>query len=67
MRGFGFRSPEAEAKGIFVHATSLERSSIGPLSDGDRFRLEIEDDSRASGKHAARIKLSQVRHATSIQ
>ena len=33
-KGFGFITPEAGGKDVFVHATVLERAGLGPLQEG---------------------------------
>lgn len=40
-KGFGFISPEAGGKDVFVHATALERSGLGPLQEGQSVRMGV--------------------------
>lgn len=51
QKGFGFIQPEDGSTDVFVHATALERSGLGPLNDGDQVEFETEVD-RRSGKTA---------------
>jgi CspA family cold shock protein len=57
-RGFGFISPENGEKDIFVHASALERSGLGPLNEGDKVSFEVEDDKRGKGKQAANVQMA---------
>jgi CspA family cold shock protein len=40
-KGFGFVAPAGGGKDVFVHATSLERSGIRTLSDGQSVRMRV--------------------------
>ncbi|NNU14967.1 cold-shock protein [Parvularcula sp. ZS-1/3] len=51
QKGFGFIQPEDGSTDVFVHATALERSGLGPLNEGDKVNFETEVD-RRSGKSA---------------
>lgn len=57
-KGYGFIAPEDGSKDVFVHASALERSGLGPLNDGDKVTFEIEDDPRGRGKQAANIEMA---------
>jgi CspA family cold shock protein len=57
-RGFGFISPEAGDKDVFVHITALERSGLPALDDGTKVTFEVEDDPRGRGKQAVNIQLA---------
>ncbi|RZO67660.1 MAG: cold-shock protein [Parvularculaceae bacterium] len=50
-KGYGFITPEGGDKDVFVHATALERSGMGPLSEGQTVEFETEID-RRNGKTA---------------
>ena len=49
QKGFGFIQPEDGSKDVFVHATALERSGMGPLSEGQVVLFDTAIDQR-SGK-----------------
>ena len=51
-KGFGFIAPEDGGADVFVHASAVERSSLGSLSEGQRIGFELERDQR-SGKMSA--------------
>jgi CspA family cold shock protein len=51
QKGYGFIQPENGSQDVFVHATALERSGLGPLNEGDKVEFETEID-RRSGKSA---------------
>ena len=49
-KGYGFIRPDESDKDVFVHITSLEKSGIRHLADGQKVNFEIYDD---LGKKAA--------------
>jgi len=51
-KGYGFIAPDGGGKDVFVHATAVERSSLGSLHEGQQVSFELERDSR-SGKESA--------------
>jgi CspA family cold shock protein len=51
-KGFGFIAPEGGGQDVFVHATAVERSSLGSLSEGQVISFDLEKDQR-SGKTSA--------------
>jgi CspA family cold shock protein len=51
-KGFGFIQPDDGGADVFVHASAVERSSLGSLSEGQKLGYELERDER-SGKMAA--------------
>ena len=58
QKGFGFITPEAGGKDVFVHATALERAGLRGLSEGQRVAYDLAED-RRSGKMAVNnIKLA---------
>ena len=52
VKGYGFIAPSDGGKDVFVHATAVERSTLGSLNEGQTINYEIERDSR-SGKESA--------------
>jgi len=51
-KGYGFIAPDGGGKDVFVHATAVERSSLGNLNEGQKVSFEVERDAR-SGKESA--------------
>ena len=51
-KGYGFIAPDDGGKDVFVHATAVERSTLGSLNEGQTINYEIERDAR-SGKESA--------------
>jgi len=51
-KGFGFIQPENGGPDVFVHASAVERSSLGSLQEGQKIGFELERDQR-SGKTSA--------------
>ena len=41
-KGYGFIQPEGGDKDVFVHISSLERSGINNLNEGQRVDYELE-------------------------
>ncbi|MBY0226500.1 MAG: cold-shock protein [Hyphomicrobium sp.] len=51
QKGFGFITPDAGGKDVFVHATALERAGMQGLTEGQKVKFDTEED-RRSGKIA---------------
>jgi CspA family cold shock protein len=51
QKGFGFIRPDHGAKDVYVHATALERASIGGLHEGQKVKYDTRSDP-ANGKIA---------------
>ena len=51
-KGYGFIAPDDGGKDVFVHATAVERSSLGSLQEGQKVTYDLEQD-RRSGKDSA--------------
>ena len=54
-KGFGFITPEAGGKDVFVHATVLERAGLGPLQEGQVVRMGVVQG--AKGPEAGSISV----------
>ena len=42
QKGYGFIQPEDGSKDVFVHVSSVERSGLGQLTEGQRVSFELE-------------------------
>lgn len=51
-KGFGFIQPDDGGADVFVHASAVERSTLGSLQEGQKVGFELERDQR-SGKTSA--------------
>jgi CspA family cold shock protein len=51
QKGFGFITPDAGGKDVFVHATALERAGMRSLSEGQKVQYDTQAD-RRTGKIA---------------
>jgi CspA family cold shock protein len=51
-KGFGFIAPDGGGQDVFVHATAVERSTLGSLNEGQQISFELEKDQR-TGKSSA--------------
>jgi cold shock protein len=40
-KGFGFITPSAGGKDVFIHATALERAGLSPLQEGQPVRMSV--------------------------
>jgi len=49
-KGFGFIEPENGGNDVFVHITSVERSGLSGLDEGQKVQFEIEEQ---KGKQSA--------------
>ncbi len=52
QKGFGFIQPDDGGQDVFVHATAVERSSLGSIHEGQKLSYELERDPR-NGKMSA--------------
>ena len=54
-KGFGFIAPANGGRDVFVHVSSVERSGVGQLSDGQAVTYDIESgrDGRESAINLA--------------
>ncbi|MEO1330367.1 MAG: cold-shock protein [Pseudomonadota bacterium] len=41
-KGFGFIQPDGGARDVFVHISTLERSGLQGLSDGQKVTFDVE-------------------------
>lgn len=55
-KGFGFITPEAGGKDVFVHATVLTRSGLAALAEGQRVRMKFGQG--VKGPEARSIELA---------
>lgn len=54
-KGFGFITPGSGGKDVFVHASTLERSGLSQLNDGQGVRMQVVQG--AKGPEAATLSL----------
>jgi cold shock protein len=55
-RGFGFIQPDDSGKDVFVHVSTLERSGMYSLREGQKVSFDIEVDSRFGKTTATNIR-----------
>lgn len=51
-KGYGFITPDAGSKDVFVHISAVERAGMRDLIEGQKLTYELEAD-RKSGKESA--------------
>ena len=56
QRGYGFIQPADGGKDVFVHASALERSGLGGLSEGQKVTFELQTDRRTGKTSAVNLK-----------
>lgn len=44
QKGFGFIAPDGGGKDVFVHISSVERSGLSSLNDGQKVSFDLEKD-----------------------
>jgi cold shock protein len=54
-KGFGFISPQAGGKDVFVHATALEAAGLSPLQEGQAVKMSVVQG--AKGPEVSAISL----------
>jgi CspA family cold shock protein len=58
QRGYGFIRPASGGKDVFVHATALEQSGIGGLTEGQKVTYELQTDRRTGKTSAVNLQLA---------
>jgi cold shock protein len=56
-RGFGFVTPDAGGRDVFVHVSSVQRSGMPYLDEGMKLSYATEDDTRGRGAQAINLQL----------
>lgn len=55
-KGYGFIKPDDDAKDVFVHSSSLQKSRIQGLNEGQRVEFEVAAGRK--GSEAINIRIS---------
>ncbi|CAH1689208.1 putative cold shock protein y4cH [Hyphomicrobiales bacterium] len=55
-KGYGFITPDAGGKDVFVHISAVERSGLRELSDGQKISYDLEADKRSGKESAVNLK-----------
>ncbi|MEO6380066.1 MAG: cold-shock protein [Caulobacteraceae bacterium] len=55
-KGFGFIQPDNGGTDVFVHASAVERSTLGSLNEGQKISYELETDQRSGKTSAGQLK-----------
>ena len=55
-KGYGFIAPEDGGKDVFVHASAVETSNLGTLSENQTISYEVERDARTGKESAGRLR-----------
>lgn len=58
QKGYGFITPDAGGKDVFVHATALERAGLRGLAEGQKVAFDTEMDRRSGKPAVANIKMA---------
>jgi cold shock protein len=56
-RGYGFLQDDMDASQVFVHISSVERSGLNDLREGQKVRYDIENDRKTGKTKAIKIEL----------
>ncbi|MDN2567951.1 cold-shock protein [Aquibium sp. A9E412] len=54
-KGFGFITPDAGGKDVFVHISAVEASGMHTLVDGQKVSFETEPDRMGKGPKAVNL------------
>ena len=55
-KGYGFIAPDDGGKDVFVHASAVETSELGMLSENQKVSYEVERDPRSGKDSAGRLR-----------
>ena len=55
-KGYGFIAPDNGGKDVFVHASAVETSDLGMLSENQKISYEVERDTRSGKESAGRLR-----------
>lgn len=58
-KGYGFIEPKDGSKDVFVHATAVERSELGQLTEGQTISYELERDGRTGKDSAVNLRAAE--------
>lgn len=58
-QGYGFIAPDDGGKDVFVHASTVETSSLGSLNEGQKIGYEISRDQRSGKESAGRLSAAE--------
>ena len=56
QKGYGFITPDAGGKDVFVHISAVERSGMRSLAEGQKVSYEVQADRRTGKESAANLK-----------
>jgi cold shock protein len=56
-KGYGFISPDAGGKDVFVHVTAVQQAGIPELNEGTKLSFDVEPDKRGRGLQAVDLQL----------
>ena len=56
QKGYGFITPDAGGKDVFVHISAVERSEIRGLREGQKVSYEVQADRRTGKEGATNLK-----------
>ena len=55
-KGYGFIQPSNGGKDVFVHISTVERSGLGGLNEGQAISYDVERDARSGKESAVNLK-----------
>ncbi len=57
-KGYGFITPDAGGKDVFVHISAVQRAGLQELHDGQKVSYGLEADRRSGKESAVNLKVS---------
>ena len=58
QKGYGFITPDAGGKDVFVHISAVERSGMRGLAEGQKVSYKLQADRRTGKESAANLKIA---------
>lgn len=57
-KGYGFITPDAGGKDVFVHISAVQRAGLQELHDGQKVSYDLEADRRSGKESAVNLRVS---------
>ena len=58
-KGYGFIAPTDGTRDVFVHASAVEHSELGQLTEGQTLSYQLERDGRSGKESAVHLRATE--------